>query len=150
MKLLDMLQPEQDHSTQIKGPQEGDDPDCNIYFKNVDYEIPDEALREMFLQFGDVKNLHIVRDGKGRSRGFGFMSYFNTTDAQQAILELNGKIFGRKEMVVMLHVRKEERRMMKRLLLEQQEIEEADCKDLSVSSQGPTHIFPFISRGYLC
>lgn len=92
-----------------------EDLDANIYFKNVDYEITDQTLFDIFSYIGEIKSLHIVRDAKGRSRGFGFMSYYSPMHAQRAILELNGKFLGRKPIIVMLHIRKEERRMMKRI-----------------------------------
>lgn len=83
--------------------------DANIYFKNVDYDVADQTLIELFRTVGDVISLHVVRDSKGRSRGFGFMGYIQYEHAQRAISELNGRLVGRKAIVVMPHVRKEER-----------------------------------------
>ena len=101
--------------------EEDNDEDANIYFKNVDYEITDHALFDIFAYIGEIKSLHIVRDAKGRSRGFGFMSYHTSAEAQRAILELNGKFLGRKPILVMLHIRKEDRRTMKRMFQEHAE-----------------------------
>ena len=41
------------------------------------------------------------------------MSYFTLEHAQRAVEEINGKFLGRKPVIVMFHIRKEERRMMK-------------------------------------
>lgn len=87
--------------------------DPNIYFKNIDYDFNESDLAQLFSYIGEIKSLYIVRDGKGRSRGFGFMSYFSYEHAKRAILELNGKFFGRKPIIVMFHIRKEERRLLK-------------------------------------
>ena len=85
----------------------------NIYFKNIDYDYTEKDISQIFSYIGNIKSLYIVRDSKGRSRGFGFMSYFTLEHAQRAVEEINGKFLGRKPVIVMFHIRKEERRMMK-------------------------------------
>jgi RNA recognition motif-containing protein len=47
--------------------------DCNLYVKNIDYDISEEMLYAIFSQMGEITSHHIVRDVNGRSRGFGFM-----------------------------------------------------------------------------
>lgn len=47
--------------------------DANLYIKNIDYDISDDALYSVFSQLGDITSHHIVRDANKRSRGFGFM-----------------------------------------------------------------------------
>jgi RNA recognition motif-containing protein len=88
----------------------------NIYVKNIDYDITDKMLHDFFRYIGEIRSLHIVRDPRGRSRGFGFLTYSSAEQALRAIVELNGKFLGRKPIVVMLHIRKEERRAMKRMV----------------------------------
>lgn len=47
--------------------------DANLYIKNIDYDISDDALYSVFSQLGEITSHHIVRDATKRSRGFGFM-----------------------------------------------------------------------------
>jgi RNA recognition motif-containing protein len=47
--------------------------DCNLYIKNIDYDISDEHLYKVFASLGEITNHHIVRDSNLRSRGFGFL-----------------------------------------------------------------------------
>ena len=47
--------------------------DANLYIKNIDYDISDEALYNVFSKLGEITSHHIVRDTMKRSRGFGFM-----------------------------------------------------------------------------
>lgn len=87
----------------------------NIYVKNIDYSISDEDLYHVFAAYGKVTSLHIVRDWRGRSRGFGFLSFGSVHDAHRAILELNGKCVGRKQLDVQLHIPKDERQQLIRI-----------------------------------
>jgi RNA recognition motif-containing protein len=47
--------------------------DANLYIKNIDYDISDETLYNVFSKLGEITSHHIVRDTMKRSRGFGFM-----------------------------------------------------------------------------
>jgi polyadenylate-binding protein len=47
--------------------------DCNLYIKNIDYEISDDHLFKIFSPLGNITSHHIVRDSNLRSRGFGFL-----------------------------------------------------------------------------
>lgn len=87
----------------------------NLYFKNICYHYTEKDIRRFFEICGLVKYIYIVKDSKGSSRGFGFMSYYSHQDAQRAIVELNGKQFGRKKVIVMFHVSKEERKFLQRI-----------------------------------
>ena len=47
--------------------------DANLYIKNIDYDISDDTLYNVFSKYGEITGHHIVRDAMKRSRGFGFM-----------------------------------------------------------------------------
>jgi RNA recognition motif. (a.k.a. RRM, RBD, or RNP domain) len=51
----------------------GSTSDCNLYIKNIDYDVSDEELFGAFAHIGEILSHHIVRDAARRSRGFGFM-----------------------------------------------------------------------------
>jgi polyadenylate-binding protein len=83
----------------------------NLYVKNIDEEVDDAKLRELFAPFGEISSCLIMKDDKGVSRGFGFVCFVNPDDAGKALNELNGKVVGSKPLYVNRAQRKEERRM---------------------------------------
>lgn len=68
-----------------------------IFVCNISYGMKDEALRDLFNEYGDVSSYKIVRDKKsGRSRGYGFVE-MGREDGLYAISSLNGtEVMGRK------------------------------------------------------
>lgn len=67
----------------------------NLYVKNLDENLTDDELKEKFSEFGTVTNAIIMRDGEGKSKGFGFVNYESTEEAKQAVQALNGGQFGK-------------------------------------------------------
>lgn len=82
----------------------------NLYVKNLADEIDEEKLKAEFAPYGEISSCVIMRDEKGDSRGFGFVSFENLTDASKAINEMNGKLLFTKPLYVAVAQRKEERR----------------------------------------
>jgi RNA recognition motif-containing protein len=73
----------------------------DIYVGNLNYKVDEEVLKEIFEEYGEVAAVKIVMDNAThRSKGFGFVTMNNDTNAQQAIEELNeGELMGRKIIV---------------------------------------------------
>jgi RNA recognition motif-containing protein len=64
----------------------------DIYVGNLKYEVREQDLQEMFAEFGDVSKVKIVKDrDTDRSKGFGFVTMDDTTEATAAVAALNGK-----------------------------------------------------------
>uniref|UniRef100_A0A3Q3XEZ1 Polyadenylate-binding protein n=1 Tax=Mola mola TaxID=94237 RepID=A0A3Q3XEZ1_MOLML len=63
----------------------------NIYIKNFGEDYTDGKLKEVFSAFGRTLSVQVMKDERGRSRGFGFVNYANHDDAQKAVDEMNGK-----------------------------------------------------------
>jgi len=64
----------------------------NIYVGNLDFEVTDTELKEMFESFGTIINARIIKDRfTGQSRGFGFVVMENKDEALAAIEQMNGK-----------------------------------------------------------
>jgi len=63
----------------------------NVFVKNIDLEVTEEELKAKFEEHGPLKNLVIMKDDKGKSRGFGFVNFENAEDAKKAVEELNGQ-----------------------------------------------------------
>jgi RNA recognition motif-containing protein len=63
----------------------------DIYVGNLSYSCTDDDLRQFFAQFGAVASARVITDREtGRSRGFGFVSMPDRTEAQAALDGANG------------------------------------------------------------
>lgn len=63
----------------------------NIYVGNLPYSVNEDDLRNLFSEFGEVSNAHVISDrDTGRSKGFGFVEMDNSEDGQKAIEALDG------------------------------------------------------------
>ncbi|KAI0049238.1 hypothetical protein FA95DRAFT_1489682 [Auriscalpium vulgare] len=76
---------------------------CNLFCKNLDLSLDSNGLFSHFRQFGQIVSARVMRDERGNSRGFGFVSYQTPDAASAAMHAMNGAIFGNKQMVVRLH-----------------------------------------------
>lgn len=62
----------------------------NIYISNLESNIKDQDLQDLFQPFGEVASARIQTDVfTGVSRGFGYVEMNEETDAQKAINDLN-------------------------------------------------------------
>jgi polyadenylate-binding protein len=82
----------------------------NLYIKNLDDDINDDKLRQIFSPFGSVTSCKVMFDSKGNSKGFGFVCYSAPEEATKAVTEMNGKIINAKPLFVALAQRKEVRK----------------------------------------
>jgi len=62
----------------------------NIYVSNLGFTVKDEALKDLFTPYGEVKSAKVINDREtGRSRGFGFVEMTDDTAAKTALSQLN-------------------------------------------------------------
>jgi RNA recognition motif-containing protein len=59
-----------------------------LYVGNVDYAATAEELRELFAQYGEVKQVNLME-----GRGYGFVEMSNPDEAMKAKEALNGSEF---------------------------------------------------------
>jgi polyadenylate-binding protein len=64
---------------------------CNLLVKNIHKDVSPHNFWNMFRRFGDIKSCKLVIDYLGNSKGYGYISYYKTEDAERALYELNGK-----------------------------------------------------------
>jgi cold-inducible RNA-binding protein len=63
-----------------------------LYVGNLSFETTENDLQDLFEQHGKVTEVALMMDRTtGRSRGFGFVTMNDTTEANAAIDALNGK-----------------------------------------------------------
>lgn len=67
----------------------------NLYVKNIAEDLTEDALRATFSECGKVFNVAIMKDGEGKSKGFGFVNFESHEDARKAIDALNGVLIGK-------------------------------------------------------
>lgn len=62
----------------------------NIFVSNLSFKLQEDALSELFQNYGEVSSCKIITDKfSGRSKGFGFVEMPNDADGQKAIDGLN-------------------------------------------------------------
>jgi RNA recognition motif-containing protein len=73
----------------------------NIYVGNMNFNLGNDDLYNLFSHFGAVTSAKIINDKvTGRSKGFGFVEMENDEDARKAISQLNeSEVQGRKLIV---------------------------------------------------
>lgn len=83
---------------------------ANLYVKNLDDDVTDEKLKELFSEFGTITSYKVMRDPNGISRGSGFVAFSTPEEANRALTDMNGKMVGSKPLYVALAQRKEDRK----------------------------------------
>jgi RNA recognition motif-containing protein len=73
----------------------------NIYVGNMNFNLKNEDLFNLFSQFGTVSTAKIIMDREtGRSKGFGFVEMDDEEEGRKAIASLNeSEVMGRKLIV---------------------------------------------------
>ena len=73
----------------------------NIFISNISFKVREQALQELFEQFGQVTSVRIIKDKETRrSKGYGFVEMANDDEANAAINELNGTMHYERNIVV--------------------------------------------------
>ncbi|KAI0193203.1 nucleic acid-binding protein [Xylaria flabelliformis] len=67
--------------------------DYTIFVSNMTFDATDVHLQEAFSKYGNIERLNIARDGRGLSRGFGFITYTDQESADRAIREANNSFW---------------------------------------------------------
>ncbi|MCJ1433012.1 hypothetical protein MMC27_002371 [Xylographa pallens] len=86
---------------------EGSDPAHTLYVGNLFFDITEDTLKKEFQKFGEVNMVRIIYDGRGLSKGFGYVEFADSSSAAQAIENLNQQVFEGRRMTVQYTIRKE-------------------------------------------
>lgn len=72
-----------------------------LYVGNLDYNITDDQLGELFAGAGQVVSARVITDrNSGRSKGFGFVEMSSEEEVKKAIEMFNEKDFQGRTLVV--------------------------------------------------
>src|SRR5579864_1847284 len=64
----------------------------NIFVGNLSFGTTEDSIRSLFEQYGTVERVNLITDrDTGQARGFGFVEMADSTEADRAIAELNGR-----------------------------------------------------------
>ena len=64
--------------------------DTKLYVGNLAYSVEANDLQTVFEAHGPLTEAKVVKDHDNRSKGFGFVTFENTEDANAALEKLNG------------------------------------------------------------
>lgn len=72
-----------------------------LYVGNVSWNLSENELKDAFSKFGEIEDAVIITDkATGRSKGFGFVTFSNDEDADNAVSEMNGMEIGGRALTV--------------------------------------------------
>ncbi|KAL7628595.1 hypothetical protein AAE478_000110 [Parahypoxylon ruwenzoriense] len=57
----------------------------SIFISNITFDATEEHLRDAFSKYGEITALNLGRDGRGLSRGFGFITFTTFDAAERAV-----------------------------------------------------------------
>nr|CAD7462658.1 unnamed protein product [Timema tahoe] len=63
----------------------------NVYVKNLGEDFNDDLLYELFEKYGRITSHKVMLNENGKSRGFGFVAFEESEDAERAVEALNAK-----------------------------------------------------------
>ncbi|XP_014351112.1 nucleolysin TIA-1 isoform X2 [Latimeria chalumnae] len=67
----------------------------HVFVGDLSPEITTEDIKAAFAPFGRISDARVVKDmATGKSRGYGFVSFFNKWDAENAIQQMGGQWLG--------------------------------------------------------
>ncbi|ODQ82198.1 hypothetical protein BABINDRAFT_158844 [Babjeviella inositovora NRRL Y-12698] len=80
-------------------PQIQGDPFKTLFVGRLDYEVTELELQKKFAGFGPIERVRIVRDQRGKSRGYAFLIFNSEYDCRNAYKESNGMKINERELV---------------------------------------------------
>ena len=73
----------------------------NMYVGNLSYNVKESDLRQVMEEYGVVESVKLITDRETRrSKGFAFIEMPESSEASNAIKELNGAEYAGRPMVV--------------------------------------------------
>ncbi len=72
-----------------------------LYVGNINYQVKPYELRKLFDQYGEIESLKIIRDPKTkRSKGYGFVKFYEEKDAEAALKNVNATLYKGRELCI--------------------------------------------------
>lgn len=72
-----------------------------LFVGNLPYEVTSEELGQYFSQFGEIEEAVVITDRfSGKSKGYGFVRFYDLAVAENAAKEINGREYKGRKLVV--------------------------------------------------
>lgn len=94
----------------------------DVYICNLDYEVNEDDIKNIFSSFGEIKKIKLPKGDDGKLKGFGFVSFDNEDVAKSALTKDGENLKGRK-IKVKMGIRKEKNESQRPEQREQKEDE---------------------------
>ncbi|KFM73372.1 Squamous cell carcinoma antigen recognized by T-cells 3, partial [Stegodyphus mimosarum] len=85
------------HGTTVRHDSSKDD--RTVFLSNLAYNIEEDKIRECFSQVAEIEEIRLVKDYKGRSKGFCYVVYKSPEDAKKALEKDREMLDGRPVLV---------------------------------------------------
>lgn len=76
-------------------PEEDDKATRTLFVGNLDYNITDEELKDVFEKYGFLEEIDIKRPQRGQGNAYAFIKFMNLDYAHRAKVEMSGQYIGR-------------------------------------------------------
>jgi polyadenylate-binding protein len=83
--------------------------EANLFVKNIPVEVTPREFYEKFLSYGDIISAKLCEDEDGNSLGYAYVSYYDSSSCDKAIVELDDKDFWGNKLEVKRFQKKNER-----------------------------------------
>jgi U1 small nuclear ribonucleoprotein len=70
-----------------------------LFVGRLSYDTTEKKLRREFEQFGPIRNVRLVMDSEGKSKGYAFLEFENENDMTNAFRKSNGRKLDGKRIV---------------------------------------------------
>lgn len=71
-----------------------------LYVGNLDYQISNDGLEQLFAQAGKIESARVVTTIAGNPRGFGFVEMSSREEGAEAIAQFNGREINGRRLIV--------------------------------------------------
>lgn len=67
------------------------DPRKTIFIGRLNYETNEQTIKRSFENYGDIKRVRLIKNKEGKSRGYAFLEFKDTSGAKLAYDKADGK-----------------------------------------------------------
>lgn len=73
---------------------------ATVYISNIPHDVTQQQLEEIFTQAGVIKEVRLVTNRQGRSKGFAYIEYITESSANTAVIKLDNHFISGKKLNV--------------------------------------------------
>ena len=94
----------------------------NLFFKGIPKSTSPREVYEYFMQFGNISSCKMTEDDLGNHYGYGYVTYYNSDDAQKALENTKGKKIFDSNVIEISYFQKRNERLMNSAEINKQKI----------------------------